>query len=57
MARNEKNYSDVADEYGDLHALARTAEEMGAHDSAQAYREEASQVRQDFFGPDSQFGQ
>lgn len=54
---SDKNYQEVATEYGDLNRLAKTADDIGAHESAQAYRAEADQVRQDLFGPDSQFGQ
>lgn len=55
MASENKTYTDVATEYGDLNRLAQTAEDMGAHESAQAYRDEASEVRQGLFGSDSQF--
>lgn len=52
-----RNYQEVAAEYGDLNRLAQTADDMGAHESAQGYRDQADEVRQGFFGPDSQFGQ
>lgn len=48
----DKSFKVVATEYGDLNRLAQTADSMGAHQSAQAYREEASEVRQGFFGQD-----
>lgn len=52
---SDKTFAETATEYGDLNRLAQTADSMGAHETAQTYRDEASKVRQDFFGPDSQF--
>lgn len=54
MAAN-KDFKDIATEYGDHLRLAETAEEIGAHKTAQAEREAASEVRQGFFGSDDQF--
>ncbi|MBT2676799.1 hypothetical protein J7E95_39660 [Streptomyces sp. ISL-14] len=54
MARSE-DFKDVANEYMDHVRLAQTAESMGAHETAEAERQAASEVRQSFFGPDSQF--
>lgn len=55
MGRKYKNYGEAAAEYADLKRLAQTADSMGARKSAKAYRDEASEVRQGFFGPDAQF--
>lgn len=55
MAR-DKSFKDVATEYGDHMRLARTAEDLGAHATAEAERQAAEETRQGFFGPDSQFG-
>ena len=52
---SDKSYADVATEYGDLNRLAQTADNMGAHQEAQTYRDQADEVRQGLFGPDSQF--
>lgn len=55
MGREDDSYKEAAAEYGDLNRLPQTADNMGAHEAAQSYRDEADQVRQGLFGPDSQF--
>lgn len=53
MARNNgKSYEETSREYADMRRLEMTAERMGESQAAKAYRDEASQIRQGFFGPD-----
>jgi len=47
-----ENYTEAAAVYADARHMAATAEDMGADKSAQAWLDEADEIRQDFFGPD-----
>lgn len=49
---DKQSYSEAAREYADAKRMAATAEGMGAGESAQAWRDEADEVRQGFFGRD-----
>lgn len=55
MASEYDSFSDVAREYGDCARLAQTAQQMGAHETAQGWLDEADRVRQAHFGSDDQF--
>ena len=57
MGRKYESYDEAAADYADLQTLANTADSMGDSRAAQGYDDEASRIRQDYFGPDSQFEQ
>ncbi|MEV0526620.1 hypothetical protein AB0I66_24565 [Streptomyces sp. NPDC050439] len=48
----DKTYAEAAREYSDALKIADTAQDMGKDQTAQDWRDQASEIRQSFFGRD-----